>query len=171
MFCGWSLVLIGLVYRSMCHYLDLLINAGYIWILGRAMQQSSKVLIQMQNRFSDGEEQVWAEVAWMNVMLLHPHLCTIVHWESVLYRMHVMRLFLRMRGKACKLKKTPVLISCSYSCLGYKFRQAGLCLLWACDRQQIGHVVTTIQRYTESQLLHVIWSRFLNSVENEVYPY
>lgn len=35
------------------------------------MQQSSKVLIQMQNRFSDGEEQDWAEVAWMNVKLEH----------------------------------------------------------------------------------------------------
>lgn len=33
------------------------------------MQQSSKVLIQMHNWFSDGEEQDWAEVAWMNVKL------------------------------------------------------------------------------------------------------
>lgn len=33
------------------------------------MEQSSKVLIQMQSWFSDGEEQEWAEVAWMNVKL------------------------------------------------------------------------------------------------------
>lgn len=35
-------------------------------------------------------------------------------------------------------------------------------------RQQIGHAVTTLQRYTESQILHAVWSKFLYSVENEV---
>ncbi|KAG0584341.1 hypothetical protein KC19_3G204200 [Ceratodon purpureus] len=35
-------------------------------------------------------------------------------------------------------------------------------------RQQIGHVATTLQRYTESQILHAVWSKFLYSIENEV---
>jgi gamma-tubulin complex component 6 len=35
-------------------------------------------------------------------------------------------------------------------------------------RQQIGHVVTTVQYYVESQLHHVVWGRFVDSVQQQV---
>jgi hypothetical protein len=34
--------------------------------------------------------------------------------------------------------------------------------------QQIGHVVTTVQHYVESQLHHVVWGRFVDSVQQQV---
>lgn len=52
--------------------------------------------------------------------------------------------------------------SSDYQAQNKKFRALQL------FRQQIGHVVTTLQRFTESQILHSIWSKFLYSVENEV---
>lgn len=55
------------------------------------MQQSSKIFLQMENCFSDGEEQDRAEMAWMNVKLQSIFVdvmdgassssCIIVHWE------------------------------------------------------------------------------------------
>ncbi|KAH8968911.1 hypothetical protein BDL97_02G007700 [Sphagnum fallax] len=35
-------------------------------------------------------------------------------------------------------------------------------------QQQIGHVVTTVQYYVESQLHHVVWGRFVDSVQQQV---